>query len=103
MKANHPSTTATADPYSALQARRRRSVFASIPAWAASLFLLVMVHTSPAQWVTQTVKLTSGWNAVYLHVDLSHTTLANLVGARSQQSSRGGLAMASRALDLAVH
>ncbi len=34
-----------------------------------------------AQWVTQTLRLQPGWNAVYLHVDASHATLEQLVGA----------------------
>lgn len=34
-----------------------------------------------AQWLTQSLSLKSGWNAVYLHVDASHDTLDNLVGA----------------------
>ncbi len=33
-----------------------------------------------AQWVTQTVNLKAGWNAVYLHVDASHETLQSWVG-----------------------
>ncbi|MCI0540982.1 MAG: hypothetical protein L0Z50_37755 [Verrucomicrobiales bacterium] len=33
------------------------------------------------QWLTQTNNLKSGWNSVYLHVDASHTTLDELVGA----------------------
>lgn len=34
-----------------------------------------------AQWVTQSISLKSGWNAVYLHVDPSHDSLQKLVGA----------------------
>ncbi|MBL9168988.1 MAG: hypothetical protein JNN07_14705 [Verrucomicrobiales bacterium] len=33
-----------------------------------------------AQWLTQNLPLRPGWNAVYLHVDLSHTNLLDLVG-----------------------
>ena len=33
-----------------------------------------------AQWVTQTLQLTNGWNAVFLHVDASYNTIDNLVG-----------------------
>ncbi len=36
-----------------------------------------------AQWVTQSMDLVPGWNAVYLHVDASHATLESLVGADS--------------------
>ncbi len=32
-----------------------------------------------AQWFSQTNVLTPGWNAVYTHVDASHTTLTNLI------------------------
>jgi hypothetical protein len=34
-----------------------------------------------AQWITQSLDLKAGWNAVYLHVDASHETLDTLVGA----------------------
>lgn len=34
-----------------------------------------------AQWTTETFELSSGWSAVYLHVDASHETLNTLVGA----------------------
>src|SRR3989442_11374796 len=34
-----------------------------------------------AQWLTQTNALNAGWNAVFLHVDASHTTLTQLVGS----------------------
>jgi hypothetical protein len=34
-----------------------------------------------AQWVTQTLQLKTGWNAVFLHVDAKHATLEQLVGA----------------------
>jgi hypothetical protein len=34
-----------------------------------------------AQWVTQSFALKAGWNAVYLHVDVSHTDLETLVAA----------------------
>lgn len=36
-----------------------------------------------AQWLTQSFNLNSGWNAVYLHVDASHDSIANLVGANA--------------------
>lgn len=32
-----------------------------------------------AQWLTQTVRLKPGWNAVFLHVDASYTTLDELI------------------------
>jgi len=34
-----------------------------------------------AQWVTQTLQLKQGWNAVFLHVDATHATLEQLIGA----------------------
>jgi len=36
---------------------------------------------SHAQWLTQTVGLKPGWNAIFLHVDASHDTLDALVGS----------------------
>lgn len=36
-----------------------------------------------AQWKTQSFLLKPGWNAVYLHVDPSHTTLDGMVAANS--------------------
>ena len=36
-----------------------------------------------AQWITQSMKLNSGWNAVYLHVDASHDSLDNMIKADS--------------------
>ncbi|MBM3882742.1 MAG: hypothetical protein FJ387_23970 [Verrucomicrobia bacterium] len=32
------------------------------------------------QWLTQSISLKAGWNAVYLHVDASHQTIDSLVG-----------------------
>jgi hypothetical protein len=48
-----------------------------------SLSLLGAVLPAPAQWVSQSIGLKAGWNAVYLHVDASYDSLANLVGANS--------------------
>jgi hypothetical protein len=46
-------------------------------------FLVVAALALPslarAQWVTQTCRLKSGWNAVYLHVDASHADMNSLV------------------------
>ncbi len=39
------------------------------------LVLLSIGLSAPAQWLTQSIALTNGWNAVYLHVDASHDTL----------------------------
>ncbi|MFT5490959.1 MAG: hypothetical protein ACI8V5_001315, partial [Limisphaerales bacterium] len=54
----------------------RRFVFALV-------LCLVFLGATPAvraQWLTQEISLTNGWNAVYLHVDPSHDTIHNLVG-----------------------
>jgi hypothetical protein len=42
--------------------------------------LLGLAGSVRAQWVTQTIPLRAGWNAVFLHVDASHATLDELVG-----------------------
>ncbi len=34
-----------------------------------------------AQWRTETFELRDGWNAVYLHIDVSHDSLGELVGS----------------------
>jgi hypothetical protein len=49
----------------------------------AALMAFALGSTAHAQWVTQTLTLRPGWNAVYLHVNASHDTLENLVGALS--------------------
>jgi len=41
--------------------------------------LLLTAHSSFAQWLTQSIELKAGWNAVYFHVDASHATLSQLV------------------------
>lgn len=45
--------------------------------------LLAAASTGRAQWVTETVDLKSGWNAVYLHVDGSHADIGALAGTGS--------------------
>ncbi|MBM3880725.1 MAG: hypothetical protein FJ387_13585 [Verrucomicrobia bacterium] len=58
-----------------------------LPARGVAQFLAVAVLlggvSGQAQWLTQSLDLKAGWNAVYLHVDASHDTLENLVGADS--------------------
>ncbi|MBI4325508.1 MAG: hypothetical protein HY674_09620 [Chloroflexi bacterium] len=44
-------------------------------------FLLAGALSARAQWLTESFNLQSGWNAVYLHVDASHDTIENQVGA----------------------
>lgn len=52
------------------------------PRWLAAFGLLWLALVSAqAQWLTQSITLKPGWNAVFLHVDSSHTTLDALVGA----------------------
>lgn len=43
--------------------------------------LLLLALPARAQWVSQSLSLKAGWNAVYLHVDASHQTLQELVAA----------------------
>lgn len=43
--------------------------------------MLVWAIPARAQWQTQTIELKAGWNAVFLHVDASHTTLEALIGS----------------------
>lgn len=49
--------------------------------------LLGLAVSARAQWVTQTLPLKAGWNAVFLHVDASHATLDELVGASAPVST----------------
>lgn len=51
--------------------------FRSLLTAVAVLWLTLPAHS---QWVTQSVHLKAGWNAVYLHVDASYETLDTLVG-----------------------
>src|SRR4051794_995212 len=46
------------------------------------LFVFIAVP-SRAQWLTQRIDLHPGWNAIHLHVDATHDSLENLVGAAS--------------------
>jgi hypothetical protein len=45
--------------------------------------LLVLAPESRAQWITQSIDLKGGWNAVYLHVDASHIELEDLIVGES--------------------
>ncbi|MBI5801983.1 MAG: hypothetical protein HZA92_14825 [Verrucomicrobia bacterium] len=42
--------------------------------------LLLAASPARAQWTTQSITLKPGWNAVYLHVDATHTNLDGAVG-----------------------
>lgn len=53
---------------------------ARITTWALAAVWLALTPSAFAQWTTQTNNLKSGWNAVYLHVDASHTNINGLVG-----------------------
>jgi hypothetical protein len=44
-----------------------------------TLSLLLGALSAQAQWITQSFALKAGWNAIYLHVDASHSTLQELV------------------------
>src|SRR5215467_13501515 len=48
----------------------------------ASLLSAALLSCSPAsaQWLTQTISLKPGWNAIFLHVDASQDSLDSLVG-----------------------
>jgi hypothetical protein len=53
----------------------------------ALLLLLLLALPARAQWVTQTLSLKAGWNAVYLHVDASHQTIPELLGIAGGDAS----------------
>ena len=57
----------------------------SMPSMA--LLLLLLALPARAQWVTQTLSLKAGWNAVYLHVDASHQTIPELLGIAGGDAS----------------
>jgi len=48
--------------------------------WLLATALLGGGQVAYAQWLTQTIGLKAGWNAVFLHVDASQDTLDELVG-----------------------
>lgn len=48
-----------------------------------ALLLLLLALPTRAQWMTQSVSLKAGWNAVYLHVDASHADLDTLLSTDS--------------------
>ncbi len=51
-------------------------------AWAATA-LALWTLPAKAEWLTQSITLQAGWNAVFLHVDATHATIDQLVGAGS--------------------
>lgn len=50
-------------------------------ALAVAALLAAVPLAAQAQWTTQSLTLKAGWNAVFLHLDASHATLDQLVGA----------------------
>ena len=42
--------------------------------------LLLLPNAGRAQWLTQSFELKHGWNAIYLHVDASHTDVVGALG-----------------------
>jgi hypothetical protein len=48
--------------------------------WFPIAWLLLGLHAA-AQWSTQTISLVTGWNAVYLHVDVTNQALDSWVGS----------------------
>ncbi|RKX41596.1 MAG: hypothetical protein DRP64_11195 [Verrucomicrobia bacterium] len=44
---------------------------------------MVLASTVHAQWLTQSIELKAGWNAVFLHVDPSHLLLDDSIGGDS--------------------
>src|SRR5262245_8964383 len=60
-------------------APRRSEILVSC--WLACVVLAGWCQSSHAQSITQTNNLKPGWNAVYLHVDASHTNLNSLINA----------------------
>ena len=49
--------------------------------WILLLIFLVAQRVTVGQWMEESLRLEAGWNAIYLSVDLSHTTLDRLVGS----------------------
>lgn len=43
--------------------------------------LAVGLQKTQAQWLTQTLSLKAGWNAVFLHVDASHASIGTLLAS----------------------
>src|SRR4051812_8390970 len=46
-------------------------------------FVLLFAISARGQWLTQSITLHPGWNAVYLHVNATNDTLENIVGPTS--------------------
>jgi hypothetical protein len=53
--------------------------------WMAGAMLIAMAPFANAQWQEQELKLVPGWNAVYLHVDSTHSGIADLAASTEVQ------------------
>lgn len=53
----------------------------SLLSWFVAAFVLGGTVAARAQWVTQSIDLKPGWNAVFVHVDANHTTLAAMISS----------------------
>lgn len=51
--------------------------------FCAALMAFALEPAARAQWQTQSFALKPGWNAIHLHIDATHDSLENLVGALS--------------------
>lgn len=61
--------------------RRLPSTISRLAVFLTGLLFMAAATSSRGQWVTQTIELKSGWNAVFLHVDTDYTTLDGLIGS----------------------
>src|SRR5690349_3805296 len=78
MKSNFPVQPAMVNQRNSPILNRLRRC-CSLAALAASC--LATTVSSRAQWLTQSILIKPGWTAIYLHVDASHQSLDQLVGA----------------------
>ena len=53
--------------------------------WMAGALYLAMTSLAQAQWQEQELKLVPGWNSVYLHVDSTHSGIADLAASTQVQ------------------
>jgi len=44
-------------------------------------FMLLCIHPAHAQWKTESFRLTPGWNAIFLHIDVKYADLETLVSS----------------------
>lgn len=72
---NTPSSAALPRPSARLPLARRSRTMGIGHSLVMGLWSLVISFSAHAQWTTQSITLKPGWNAVYLHVDATHTNL----------------------------